>query len=70
VIEHISQLCGRDRHHAVGRRRPDEAAALQSLGVALLDTKLTGQPWDKPEDMMNPWMESPDLDRTCEKKPD
>src|SRR5215468_2834731 len=32
AFQQISQLRGRDRHHAVRRRWPDEAAALQSLG--------------------------------------
>src|SRR5215831_3206567 len=32
-VEHISQLRGRDRHHAVGRRWPDEVAPLQALRV-------------------------------------
>ena len=31
-FEQIAELTGRDRHHTIGRRRPDEAAMLQSLG--------------------------------------
>src|SRR6516164_2632450 len=33
AFEHVSQLCRCDRDHAIGRRRPDKPAALQSLGV-------------------------------------
>nr|CAJ30156.1 hypothetical protein mgI544 [Magnetospirillum gryphiswaldense MSR-1] len=32
-VQHIGELRGRNRHHAVGRRRPDEAPFLQALGV-------------------------------------
>jgi hypothetical protein len=32
-VEHVGQLCRRDCHHAVGRRRPDEAPLLQPLGI-------------------------------------
>ena len=33
-VQHIGQLGRRNRHHAVGRGWPDEAAFLQPLGVA------------------------------------
>src|ERR1700747_641055 len=32
-VEHVGQLRGADRDRPVGRRGPDKAAALQSLGV-------------------------------------
>src|SRR6185312_13254815 len=32
-VEHIGQLRRRDRYRAVGRRRPDKAAALQPLRI-------------------------------------
>ena len=32
-VEHVGELCRRDRDAAARRRRPDEAAALQPLGI-------------------------------------
>ena len=32
-FEQIAELAGRDRHHAIRRRRPHEASSLQALGV-------------------------------------
>src|ERR1700731_25827 len=32
-FEHIAELCGGNSNHTIRRRRPDEATALQTLGV-------------------------------------
>ena len=33
AVEHVAELGCRDRHHALGRRRPHEPAALQTLDI-------------------------------------
>ena len=48
AVEHVSELRSRDPDHAIGRRRPDEAAAFQTLGIKAHALSVMPQYLDQP----------------------